>query len=293
MGSAGDLETYAELMPLYFPRDDLEAMAASALLPTEVGNELGEKVVEERKIRIPEAPPRGGSDKKAKDGLYDRGFAEMQDSPDDVRAKEEAAKPKKELEREAEDRKYRSYLRKAQDEDLRDMAALNFIYQSGVDDLGRPVIVFVASQLPADSPKKLEKVLLYMIRTLDPIVNQDYNVIYFHGNVTAQNKPPFGWLKECYGIFNRKYKKNMKRLFIVHPNFWVKLLLYFVQPFVSKKFWRKMQYVQRLFDLYEWFDPKTLLVPEHIRKYDLELYGAEYASSGDFRQKPLTENDKL
>jgi len=217
----------------------------------------------------------------------------MQDSPDDVRAKEEAAKPKKELEREAEDRKYRSYLRKAQDEDLRDMAALNFIYQSGVDNLGRPVVVFVASQLPADSPKKLEKVLLYMIRTLDPIVNQDYNVIYFHGNVTAQNKPPFGWLKECYGIFNRKYKKNMKRLFIVHPNFWVKLLLYFVQPFVSKKFWRKMQYVQRLFDLYEWFDPKTLLVPEHIRKYDLELYGAEYASSGDFRQKKLTENDKL
>jgi len=102
------------------------------------------------------------------------------------------------------------------------------------------------------------------------------------------------WLKEVYQIFNRKYKKNMKRLFIVHPNFWVKLVLWFTQPFVKKKFWRKVQYVQRLFDLYEFFDPKTLLIPEAIRKYDLDLYGAEYASKSNFKDKvSKNENDQL
>jgi len=85
----------------------------------------------------------------------------------------------------------------------------------------------------------------------------------------------------------------MKRLFIVHPNFWVKLVLWFAQPFVKKKFWRKVTYIQRLFDLYEFFDPKTLLIPEPIRKFDLDLFGAEYASNSDFKEKSKREDDQL
>jgi len=220
-------------------------------------------------------------------------FHEMQDNPDDIRRKEEQARPKSEQEKEANERRYATYLRRAQDEDLRDMQALNFVYQSGVDQLGRPIIVFVISSLPADNPKSLERVLLYLIKSLDPLVTQDYNVIYFHANIKNHNKPAFNWLKEVYGIFNRKYKKNMKRLFIVHPNFWVKLVLWFTQPFVKKKFWRKVTYIQRLFDLYEFFDPKTLLIPEPIRKFDLDLFGAEYASSSDFKEKSKREDDQL
>jgi len=220
-------------------------------------------------------------------------FHEMQDNPDDARRKLEATRPKDVLKEEANERRYGLYLRRAQEEDLRDLQALNFVYQSGVDQLGRPIIVFVISQLPADNPKSLERVLLHLIKSLDHLVTQDYNVIYFHANLQNRNKPPMPWLKEVYQIFNRKYKKNMKRLFIVHPNFWVKLVLWFIQPFVKKKFWKKVQYVQRLFDLYEFFDPKTLLIPEVIRKYDLDLYGAEYASKGNFKDKPKNENDQL
>jgi len=45
--------------------------------------------------------------------------------------------------------------------------------------------------------------------------------------------------------------------------------------------------------LYEFFDPKTLLIPEPIRRYDLDLFGAEYASSSDFKEKSKNENDQL
>jgi len=308
MDNANDYQIYLRTLPLYFPRDVLEEKAALTLLPREIGNELGEKVIEERKIKIVPflAPPKPLSevdDEKKEDdmrvhsvdpaGELGSAFHEMTENPDEFRRKQELTRPKAELQKEANERRYAAYLRRAQDEDLRDMQALNFVYQSGVDQLGRPIIVFVISQLPAESPKSLERVLLHMIKTLDPLVTQDYNVIYFHANIQSQNKPPNAWLKEVYGIFNRKYKKNMKRLFIVHPNFWVKLVLWFAQPFVKKKFWRKVQYVQRLFDLYEFFDPKTLLIPEPIRRYDLDLFGAEYASNSDFRKKSKNENDNL
>jgi hypothetical protein len=142
----------------------------------------------------------------------------------------------------------------------------------GVDSSGRAIVVFVASQLPAQ-PENMDRILLYMLSVLDPIVANDYNVIYLHALLANHNKPGFAWLKQVFGIFNRKYKKNLKRLFIVHPTFWVKyaILLYitlqhcllrydnittsmdmcrclfwFANPFVKKKVWKKVKYVPRV-----------------------------------------------
>ena len=75
-----DLRTYQKLMPLYMPRDKVghasgslvgcvpftrlllpchhqaEEQAAKALLPEDTGNELGETVFEDRKIRVGALP---------------------------------------------------------------------------------------------------------------------------------------------------------------------------------------------------------------------------------------------
>jgi len=187
------------------------------------------------------------------------------------------------------------YLRRSKEEDLSDLAKLNFIYQSGVDSSGRAVVVFVASQLPV-KPENMDRILLYMISVLDPIVSNDYNVIYLHALLASHNKPGFSWLKQVYGIFNRKYKKNMKRLFIVHPTFWVKTLFFFLQPFVKKKVWKKVKYVPRLYDLYEWFEPKTLIIPDKIHQYDLKTNGDYYTGGlvpAEGKGDEKDENNKL
>jgi len=64
-----------------------------------------------------------------------------------------------------------------------------------------------------------------------------------------------------------RYKKNLKVLCIVHPTFWVKFVFWLSKAFVSKKFFRKLHYIERALDLYQFFDPKTLIIPEHIMKY--------------------------
>lgn len=36
-------------------------------------------------------------------------------------------------------------------------------------------------------------------------------------DLLAENRPSFSMLRRMYGIFNRKYKKNMKDMYIVNP----------------------------------------------------------------------------
>ncbi|CAK9151106.1 unnamed protein product, partial [Ilex paraguariensis] len=51
-----DIEIYKRLLPLYFPRDKHEEEVAISNLPADVGDENGETVIDERKIRIKALP---------------------------------------------------------------------------------------------------------------------------------------------------------------------------------------------------------------------------------------------
>lgn len=281
---------YQRVLPLYFPRTPAEEELAVTFLPADVGNQLGETVIAERQIRLDtgfitmpeptdtledESIPKRNRRAPIQTG---NGFAVAQEDPDERRRREDALKPKKQRQIEENTRRYNRYLRMARDEDLRDMAELNFIYESGEDSLGRPVICLIASHLPAETPESLHRVLLYIIKTLDPIVEQDFNLIYFHTNIQSRNKPSFSWLREVYSIFNRKYKKNMKRVFIVHPTFWVRTVLAFARLFVSRKVWRKVHYSGKLMDLYQEFDPRGLRIPAQILEYDQDQFPASWAN---------------
>ncbi|XP_042021956.1 protein GDAP2 homolog isoform X1 [Salvia splendens] len=54
--TSSDTEIYKRLLPLYFPRDKLEEEMAVSKLPADVGDENGETVIDERKIRIQPLP---------------------------------------------------------------------------------------------------------------------------------------------------------------------------------------------------------------------------------------------
>lgn len=142
------------------------AQTSAASLPTKKKteiNELGETVIAERQIRLTagymsmpkpkkEVDPNTVPKRNIRKAIApDSSFALAQENPDERRRREDAAKPAAQLAAEEQTRRYNMYLRRARDEDLSDLAALNFIYQSGVDSQNRPILVFVASHLPAQS----------------------------------------------------------------------------------------------------------------------------------------------
>jgi O-acetyl-ADP-ribose deacetylase (regulator of RNase III) len=275
-----DMTIWKQLMPLYFPRSDAEAARVQSQLPEETGNEVGEKVIEERKVKINTLPGVIQDAKQRPEAMKAEPavtgeFIGMQDDPDTIRRRNDAKLTPEEKEVVDLDRKYMHYLRMARQEDLSDVSKYRFVYPSGVDAQGRPVIVFLGSHFPANVVP-LERCLLHIINVMDRLVQSAYNVVYFHTNISDDNQPPLEWLKTCYTIFNRKYKKNLQRLFVVHSTMWVRTVVWFATPLVSKKFWSKFIYIHKLHDLYEQLDPRTLDVPKHIIKFDDQEFGAEY-----------------
>lgn len=99
--------------------------------------------------------------------------------------------------------RYETLLRRARSEDLTEVSGIGCLYQSGVDRLGRPVVVFCGKWFPAHQ-LDLEKALLYLILLLDPIVKGDYVIAYFHTLTSSNNYPALHWLRDVYTVLPYK-----------------------------------------------------------------------------------------
>jgi len=167
---------------------------------------------------------------------------------------------------------YQTYLSIAQNQDFSAITPLRILYTSGKDMQGRPVLVLVLKNLPA---KIIDTnlLLLYFIFVMDKVVENDYVLVFVNTWVTGDNRPPFNWLRRAYSFFNRKYKKNLKALYIVHPTQWIKMTIMLL-PFVSQKFWKKMVNIDDVFQLYKYIDKSQLFLPEEVFIHDRTLFKA-------------------
>ncbi len=60
----------------------------------------------------------------------------------------------------------------------------------------------------------------------------DYILVYLHGAAPKSCQPTFGWLKRCYQLIDRKLRKNLKGLYLVHPSFWLRTVVAVSKPFI-------------------------------------------------------------
>ncbi|XP_040037552.1 rho GTPase-activating protein 1 [Gasterosteus aculeatus] len=152
-----------------------------------------------------------------------------------------------------------------------DIARHQIIEVAGDDNFGRKVIVFNACRMPPHHQLDHHKLLMYLKGTLDQYVESDYTLIYFHHGLTAENKPSLSWLRDAYREFDRKYKKNIKALYIVHPTMFIKTLLILFKPIISFKFGRKINYVNYLSELEDVVKCEQLIIPARVKAYDNKL----------------------
>uniref|UniRef100_A0A7N8YNN2 Rho GTPase activating protein 1 n=1 Tax=Mastacembelus armatus TaxID=205130 RepID=A0A7N8YNN2_9TELE len=152
-----------------------------------------------------------------------------------------------------------------------DIARHQIIEVAGDDNFGRKVIVFNACRMPPQHQLDHHKLLMYLKGTLDQYVESDYTLIYFHYGLTSENKPSLSWLRDAYREFDRKYKKNIKALYIVHPTMFIKTLLILFKPIISFKFGRKINYVSYLSELENVVKCDQLVIPACVKEYDNKL----------------------
>ncbi|XP_030765517.1 protein GDAP2 homolog [Sitophilus oryzae] len=287
-----DLGIYEVLLPLYFPRSKQEESAARYQLPSDIGGFYGEPIMPDRQIRIIDNPQHTlhADDESLSIGshlevaLGDAGtFAQMQADPDRQRLLGErplhdpiADIMLKEIQHQE---RYEKLLRRARSEDLTEVSGIGCLYQSGVDRLGRPVVVFVGKWFPFNKIN-LDKALLYLIYLLDPIVKGDYVIAYFHTLTSSSNYPSFSWLREVYNVLPYKYKKNLKAFYVVHPTFWTKMMTWWFTTFMAPAIKQKVHSLPGVEYLYSVMSPDQLEIPAFITEYDMTINGLRYFQPG-------------
>lgn len=299
---------YEVLAPLYFPRDPLEEQSALWQLPKDVGGAYGEPQLADRQIRIIHNPQHAvmieadddsdisphdlemGSDVEYNNinlslashlGAGTHSFTHMQGDLDRQRLLGD--RPRMVYESVVDDglegiehqERYERLLRRAKTEDLSEVSGIGCLYQSGVDRLGRPVIVFCGKWFPAHNID-LEKALLYLIYLLDPIVKGDYVIAYFHTLTSSNNYPSLQWLKDVYSILPYKYKKNLKAFYIVHPTFWTKMMTWWFTTFMAPAIKTKVHSLPGVEHLYSAIAKDQLEIPAYITEYDMATNGIHY-----------------
>ncbi|KAL5679243.1 hypothetical protein ACJX0J_005628, partial [Zea mays] len=300
--SSSDTEIYKRLLPLYFPRDKQEEEIAALKLPADVGDENGETVIDERKIRIKPLPA-GEANSKTPiptladiplpdssltrrrnsfklDSYLDPAFMSIIKDPD-LRRKEQWEKSQANkglnlanmlgfgdlgsppLSAAEEYSLHSRYLAKANSMNLSDVAEMKIIYRGGVDSEGRPVMVIVGAHFLLRC-LDLERFVLYVVKEFESLIQKPYTIVYFHSVASLQPQPDLGFMKRLQQILGRKHKKNLHTIYILHPTLGLRTAVMAMQLFVDGEVWKKVVYVDRLVQLFRYVPREQLTIPDFV-----------------------------
>ncbi|KAK5599606.1 BCL2/adenovirus E1B 19 kDa protein-interacting protein 2 [Crenichthys baileyi] len=136
------------------------------------------------------------------------------------------------------------------------------------------IIVFAVCFMPESSQPNyryiMDNLFKYVIGTLELLVAENYMIVYLNGATSRKKMPTVGWLRKCYQQIDRRLRKNLKSLIIVHPSWFIRTLLALTKPFISSKFTQKVKYVYSLTDLAELVPMEYVSIPDCIKQFDAE-----------------------
>lgn len=142
------------------------------------------------------------------------------------------------------------------------------IFQAGVDFETRPMVILSASALPDPQEVSYDLLLQRILSYLDLFVESDYTVVFFAAG--GRYAPSWNWVWKAYRSLSRKYRKNLKRLLIVHSSFFSKMLFSLAGAVVSPKFFRKIVYVDSLSELATQVPLTQIDIPPAVYKENLK-----------------------
>ncbi|XP_023656975.1 bcl-2/adenovirus E1B 19 kDa-interacting protein 2-like protein [Paramormyrops kingsleyae] len=117
----------------------------------------------------------------------------------------------------------------------------------------------------------MDNLFRYILGTLDLMVSENYIIVYLCGAVSRSKMPSIKWLRDCYTTIDRRLRKDLKGLFVVHPNWFIKGLITIVRPFLSVKFSRKVRFVRSLQELGTYIPMEHVQIPDCIRQFDEKM----------------------
>ncbi|KAF2325440.1 hypothetical protein GH714_028711 [Hevea brasiliensis] len=270
------------LLPLYFPRDKHEEEVAISKLPADVGDENGETIIDERKIRIKPLPkktvpkpPQVEVDLPVSDVGLVRSFHVINQGSRSERKEqwEKTAQAQSgwncakmlgfgdlggpPLSIAEEYSLHSRYLAKANSLNLSEIAEMKIV-QRGSSCNGCCGAHFLLRCLD------LERFVLYVVKEFEPIIQKPYTIVYFHSAASLQLQPDLGWMRRLQQILGRKHQRNLHAIHVLHPTFHLKATIFALQLFVDNVTWKKVVYADRLVQLFRHVPREQLTIPDFV-----------------------------
>ncbi|CEP11966.1 hypothetical protein [Parasitella parasitica] len=147
--------------------------------------------------------------------------------------------------------------------EFKGILALNIIYEAGLDSESRPILVLCADNLPNPDVYDYDLILS------DEFVENDYVLVFFSS--PARYRPGWMWLLKAYRSLDRKYKKNLKALYVVHLTRTYRIVFDLANKIISPKFARKLRYISNLESLKAHVTLAPQFIPQRVVSYDRQL----------------------
>ena len=173
-------------------------------------------------------------------------------------------------------KEYLDYLKEANETDLQSLERCECV-RSSVDNNGKPVLYFLPRlgfiKSQSNSESQLRHMLLLFLKVAHEIVNKcdEYSIVYGHVQLSILSQQPL--IFKYWQMLPRRYKKNLKKLYVLHPKMGIKIFFELSRVFVSTKFYNKLQYVQSIADLEAYISPSVETLPLTYIKFEDELNG--------------------
>ncbi|XP_007485461.1 bcl-2/adenovirus E1B 19 kDa-interacting protein 2-like protein isoform X2 [Monodelphis domestica] len=140
------------------------------------------------------------------------------------------------------------------------------------------VILFASCYLPRsnvpDYSYIMEHLFRYMVGTLELLVAENYLLVHLSGGTNRAQVPPLSWIRQCYRTLDRRLRKNLRALVVVHATWYVKAFLVMLRPFISSKFSRKVRFLDSLEELAQLVSLEHIHIPDAVRQLDKDLHGS-------------------
>ncbi|XP_047135976.1 uncharacterized protein LOC105847522 isoform X2 [Hydra vulgaris] len=141
-----------------------------------------------------------------------------------------------------------------------------------VNDERRVIIVINAYHLPKANIENyriiMEQLFYYCIHAVTLLVIDTYEIVFFNSNVSAEQRPNRDWIKNVYSFIQYRFRKQLKKVYFVHPSLWLKAMIKFCSLFVSSKFMKKIRIIRNLQTLRKYIPTEYIFISPEIQKVD-------------------------
>eukprot|EP01132_Coremiostelium_polycephalum_P001368 gene1368-1726_t len=165
-----------------------------------------------------------------------------------------------------------------------------FLFQGPNDKNDNPVFYLIVNRVKPEVFDNVNPLIAHIFKVMDVAVNNTYTLVvdmsWAHIDSNLK-KSIFTHLPKLAEVFSRKYKKNIDKIFIVHPSAYTRAVIYFMSAFTSRKLKRKIHEIYNWKQLTSFIDTENIALPETSKDYITKSYRVVKVNSKGKRQERL------